>query len=374
MNKIDTIVHRSPELEKLAGKHIVVAGTSTEQGGVGQFIRYMQAFWKNGRANSSMTVLDVRGSGHIIWSPFLLAIATLRILGLKAMGKADLLHMHITVRGSVARKWFLTRVAKLVNLPVILHVHAADFPQFFSVLSPALKQQTCWVFQNAEHVIVLGEGFRGYFIDEVGVASDRITVLYNGVPSQDKVAVREKPSPFHLLFLGNLIDRKGVPELLKALATPKLSEIDWRATLAGGGEIERFKAEAKSLGIDERLEFAGWVAREDLQDLIRSADTMVLPSHDEGLPLAILESLALGIPVVATPVGSIAEVLTHDESVVLVSPGSVDELAESLYRVMTDSTLRTKLSENGHSVINNRLSLDAVADQMSQIYADCLPD
>ncbi len=372
MNKIDTRLAEQTSHLRLAGRHILIAGPSREQGGTGQFIRYIHKLWNETHSDSSMTALDLRGLGHIIWSPFLLFLATLRIIGYRAVGKADLLHLHITVKGSVARKWFLTRLAKLLGIPVVLHVHAADFPQFYSAISPFFQKQTRWLFQNVDKCVVLGERFKSYFADNLGVSPDKIIVLYNGVPKQAKVSLSNTPKPFQLLFIGNLIERKGVPELMKALADPKLADINWHVTLAGGGDLDRYKEEAKSLGTFDRITFAGWVDREKLNSLITNADAMVLPSHDEGLPLGILESLAHGIPVLTTPVGSIPEVLTHEETVLLVPAGSVSELTEELYRLMTDCDLRQKLSANGHALIENTLSLEVVADKLAHVYAEAI--
>ena len=372
MNKIDTRLAEQTGHLRLAGRRILIAGPSREQGGTGQFIRYIHKLWNETHTDSSMTALDLRGVGHIIWSPFLLFFATLRIIALRAMGKADLLHLHITVKGSVARKWFLTRLAKILGIPVVLHVHAADFPQFYSAISPLYQKQTRWLFQNVDKCVVLGERFKSYFADNLGVSPDKIIVLHNGVPKQEKVSLSNEPKPFQLLFIGNLIERKGVPELMKALADPKLADIDWHATLAGGGDLERYKEEAKALGTYDRLTFAGWVDREKINSLIKNADAMVLPSHDEGLPLAILESLAHGIPVLTTPVGSIPEVLTHEDTVLLVPAGSISELSDELYRLMTDHELRQKLSANGHALIENTLSLEVVADKLAHVYAEAI--
>ncbi len=372
MNKVDIGLAKQQSQMELAGRKILIAGPSREQGGTGQFIRYIHKIWNDSPNGSSMTALDLRGVGHIMWSPILLAIASIKILFLRLLGRADLLHLHITVKGSVARKWFLTRLAKTLGIPVVLHVHAADFPQFYSAISPALQKQTRWLFQNVDKCVVLGERFKTYFSENLGVSPEKIEVLYNGVPKKSKVTLSDTPSPFKLLFIGNLIERKGVPELMEALADPRLADLDWHATLAGGGDLERYQADAKERGIDHRLTFAGWVDRDTLNDLIQNADTMVLPSHDEGLPLAILESLAHGIPVLTTPVGSIPEVLTHEETVLLVPAGSVRELADELYRLMTDSTLRQKLSTNGHALIENRLSLEVVAENVADVYAECL--
>ncbi len=358
----------------LTGRHILMIGPGHEQGGVGQFIRYIDALWAQSDKDSSMISLDPRGEIHILVSPFFLALTTIRVLYLAMVGRADLMHLQVTIKGSVARKWFLTKLAKLLRIPVVLHVHAAGFPAFYEKLSPFFQKQTRWLFQNAERCVVLGEGFRDYFVDTIGVSREKSIVVYNGVPSQPKVTLRGDPDPFKLLFVGNLIERKGVPELIEALADPRLNSINWHVTLAGGGDADRYRARAQELGILDRLTFVGWVDSQKVNALIQDADGMVLPSHDEGLPLAVLESLAYGIPVLTTPVGAIPEVLVHGDNGLLVEPGAIDQLAGELFNLMSDGALREKLSVNGHALIRNRLSLEVVADQLADIYADCLAE
>src|SRR5262249_37817144 len=124
-----------------------------------------------------------------------------------------------------------------------------------------------------------------------------------------------------ILFLGRLSDRKGIPELIRALADPQLAALPWHATLAGDGDLALYRRQAKKDGVAHRIAFPGWLDRDGTERLLRAADILVLPSHDEGMAMSVLEGLAYRLCVVCTPVGALAEVIEHDVSGILVRPG-----------------------------------------------------
>lgn len=109
---------------------------------------------------------------------------------------------------------------------------------------------------------------------------------------------------WHFLIVANLSPRKGVGELLQAVARLKNEGFPIRLTLAVGGQVDRYKAGAKELGIRERVDFIGWVSGKDVHDPLSSRSALVLPSYQEGFPMAIIESLSADLPVIARPVGS----------------------------------------------------------------------
>jgi glycosyltransferase involved in cell wall biosynthesis len=139
-------------------------------------------------------------------------------------------------------------------------------------------------------------------------------------------------------------------------------------TLAGGGEVEAFQAEAKRLGLDGRTTFPGWVDREAAHDLLRRADIMLLPSRAEGLPIAILEALALGTPTVTTPVGAIPEVLEDGVHALLVEPGDAAGLARAIERLLTGKVDPETLSRNGRALYQQEFAIGRYCDRLIEIY------
>jgi glycosyltransferase involved in cell wall biosynthesis len=179
-------------------------------------------------------------------------------------------------------------------------------------------------------------------------------------------------SPVHLVFLGYLSARKGVPELLEALASPALAALSWRATIAGGGPVAEFRAKANALGLADRVVFSGWINQPVASALCASADILVLPSHAEGLALSVLEGLAHGLAVVATPVGAHAEVIEPDRSGLLTPPGDVGALSAALARVVADEALRERLRAGARQRFLDRFDVRSYSTRLSRLHAGLL--
>jgi glycosyltransferase involved in cell wall biosynthesis len=195
---------------------------------------------------------------------------------------------------------------------------------------------------------VLGQVWRTYVQDVLAVAPERVTVLPNTTPGAVAAASARTPGErLHIVFLGRLGSRKGLPELLEALATPPLVDRAWRATVAGDRDVDTYRARATELGLDGRIVFTGWVSPEAVRELLADAHVLVLPTHAEGLPLSVLEAFAAGVPVVCTPVGGLPEVVVEGGNGLLVPPGDVKSLGNAILRLLQDESLRARLAAGG---------------------------
>lgn len=155
---------------------------------------------------------------------------------------------------------------------------------------------------------------------------------------------------------------KGLPHLVEAAARVAAVRPDVRWLVVGGGsQMQQLQGLAKTLGVVDRIVFEG--VREDIPDLLQAMDIFVLPSLSEGLPLAALEAMASGRPVVCSRVGGLAELVSHEETGLLVPPGDSTALAEGVLRLLSDRDLRERLaaraivqaSRYDNRVICNRL-------------------
>ena len=183
---------------------------------------------------------------------------------------------------------------------------------------------------------------------------------------------RAAGEPCHLLFLGYLSERKGVPELLRALASPRVASLGWRATLAGGGPIDDYRRLATELGIAQRIEFPGWLDQAQVRALCGDAEVLVLPSHAEGLAMSVLEGLSYGLAVVTTPVGAHTEVIEPNISGVLVPPGDIESLAEALARVIGDERLRNHLRVGARKRFLEKFDVSIYAERLGREHASAL--
>jgi glycosyltransferase involved in cell wall biosynthesis len=123
------------------------------------------------------------------------------------------------------------------------------------------------------------------------------------------------------------------------------------------------------LGIEAAVSFPGVVARERLGTLYAESSVFCLPSYREGLPMALLEAMALGLPSITTSVGGIGDVVEHDVSGLLVKPGDVDALAAAIERLASDPELARRLGAGAQERIRSMAGEEVIAEQWRELYA-----
>ncbi|TFZ00002.1 glycosyltransferase family 4 protein [Ramlibacter rhizophilus] len=313
--------------------------------------------------------LDTRGAGSAAASMLVLAQALARLVRGRLSGRLAGVHVNMAERLSLVRKSVVVAASRALGLPVVLHLHAAQLHRAYPDFPGWAKALVRWVFSLPQSVIVLGQASADFVIRELGVPARRVEIVINGVPAPSVPRAAERPGPARILFVGNLSERKGVSDLLRALAQPRLASLSWQACFAGGGDLEGYRAKAAGLGLAGRVDFAGWTDSDRLAQLLSQADVLVLPSYDEGLPLAILEALAHGVAVVCTPVGEIPHVLTDGHNACFVQAGDADSIAGGLARVLGDPALRRALEHNGQALFRQQFSLDRFYENIAALHA-----
>jgi len=284
-------------------------------------------------------------------------------------------HVNITGRGSTIRKIILLTIARTLGLRYVLHVHDYDYAGYYRDRSALLKGLIATAFRRAAIIVVLGRRDQEVISQLFQLPRGRIVVLHNAVPDPLPDLRMTTPSPgrtCHLLFLGRLSARKGVPELLRALANPSMKLHRWRATLAGDGPADEFRKLAHDLGILERLCFPGWLDEAGVTALCADADVLVLPSYAEGLAMAVLEGLSHGLAVITTAVGAHTEVIEPEVSGLFVPPGDVAALADALARVVEDETLRKQLARGARDRFLAEFDVRSYASRLAQLHAGLL--
>ena len=175
------------------------------------------------------------------------------------------------------------------------------------------------------------------------------------VPSPGEVPMRE---PYRLLAIARFVKTKGLDVLLDACALLKEQGVDFRVTLAGSGRIENaLRAQAKRLGIEDKVDFPGFVLHRDVPELIRAHDIFVMPSKigstgdRDGLPTVIMEALLGRIPVVATDVGGIREVIRDGETGLLIQQRNPKALADAILKLGRNRENALRMAENGKQIV-----------------------
>jgi glycosyltransferase involved in cell wall biosynthesis len=357
---------------------IVVAGGLEHGGGIGRQMGYFLQAHRRSRQRLRYQVVDSRGPWYLAESPlhvigavvyFGRAILT---LSRACLSSPCVAHVNVAGRGSTIRKIILLTIGSALGLRYVLHLHDYDYAEYYRSQGTFLRKLIATMFRRAATVIVLGRRDLEVVSQLLQLDKVRITVLHNAVP--DPVPNLERHpapgKPCELLFLGHLSTRKGVPDLLKALAGPALKHLRWRATLAGGGQIDEYRNLANDLGILDSLCFPGWLDETRTSELCAGADVLVLPSYAEGMAMSVLEGLSHGLAVITTPVGAHSEVIEPEVSGILVPPGDIPALTDALVRVIADENLRNRLARGARDRFLEKFDVRGYAARLEQLHAD----
>lgn len=350
--------------------YVISPGGTTSTGGICRMVRDTAAAWRDPAL--PMRVIDSGGMDGRARMTARFALSLARTALACMTGRAALLHVHVAARGSVVRKACFVLAARLCGVPAILHMHGADFAEFYDALDSVTRRLVAAVFRTASSVVVLGPRAAAHLERELGVARTKIHTLPNAVPAAPATHRTTHATP-HLVFLGALTERKGIDTLLAALAQPGLLRADWRLTLVGNGDRDRWRDEAAALGLASRVTIAGWLPGEEARALLASADALILPARQEAMPMVILEAMAASVAVVSTPVGEIAETVLDGTTGLLVPPGDVAALAGAISRLLASPAERAWLGRQGQGRHRALFDLDTYAERLAAIYARVLP-
>jgi glycosyltransferase involved in cell wall biosynthesis len=225
-------------------------------------------------------------------------------------------------------------------------------------------------------VVMVGRAMRPYYRDEVGVPERKLKVILNGVtlPSLNggggrsaRRAALGLPDGFLIVSAGRFFPVKRYQDLLAGAAEARRQVKDLHLVLLGTGpERERLVAETRRLGMEEAVSFPGW--RKDVEEFVACGDIFALTSDSEGLPMAVLEAMALRIPVIATAVGDLPEMLGDGEGGKLVPARNPDRLAEAIVTLARDGNLRERMGRWGHERVARDYSLATMVEAYEELY------
>lgn len=236
------------------------------------------------------------------------------------------------------------------------------------------KQYLKLIFKHASMVIALTEDMRR----EIREICDRqVVVVPNGVDLNQFENVSGKDIRRQLeisvgrkviVFVGRLHPIKGLGYLVRAMKLVKERNKDAVLVMVGGGEEKgRLEKLAADLGLLEDIRFVDSVASEEVPRFLMASDVFVLPSMSEGFPNVILEAMACGLPIVATRVGGLPEIIEDGKNGLLVEPGNPEQIAGSILQLLGDDRVREKISENNREKVKN-YDWERVIDKLEEIY------
>lgn len=348
--------HIARELVKL-GQQVTVltaryAGLAHDE--IEEGVRILRLPTLRSRADRSTTTEQIA---------FLISAALLGIPAILRLRPTVALAFFGAPSGAAAWFWSL-----FIALPYVVCLRGGDVPGFrpydfarqHRLLAPLLRQ----VWKRAKAVVANSQGLRE--LAHKFHTSVPIAVIPNGV-DLDKFHVKQRDwSPARLLFVGRVVYQKGLDILLTALAA--LKKLDWTLEIVGDGPRHPdLQVEANELGIAERIHFSGWKYGDELAQAYASANLFAYPSRHEGMPNALLEAMASGLPAVATHIAGNEELVAHDETGLLVATEDAAALQIKLAELIADPARRERMGAAARNRVEARYSWQRVAKEYLEL-------
>jgi glycosyltransferase involved in cell wall biosynthesis len=351
------------------GQRIVMIGTAPEvRGGISAMVNVYRAQGLFGRWD--LRYIETHCDGSKLRKALKAVRAWLAFMARLLTGRIDLLHVHIASDASFWRKSLFIAPAHAFGVPYVLHMHGGRFLEFYRDQPLAFVRRFIRrTYRNARVVIALSEGWREILL-QVSPES-RIVVVPNPVHLPRWQAALDAGPPA-VLYLGLIKEAKGAFDLVNAWPAVRRAIPDARLVLGGSGETEAAGCLARYLGVERSVEMPGWVVGDAKDELMRRAWLFALPSHGEALPMAILESMAAGIPVVATRVGGIPTAVDHQLTGILIEAGDVSALSRALVALLSDVDRRKAMGEAARRAASEKFSADAIVPRVESLWRDIL--
>lgn len=299
----------------------------------------------------------------------LAARAYCQCLGLLVSRKVSLFHIHVAERGSLFRKSLVVIMARLFHVPVIFHMHGAEFDDFYAACPAWVKAYIRWILDGCNRIVALSAHWQTYYR---GLTQTPVISVPNFVDSPQAGRDR-RPSAagvLKVLYLGRFGERKGIYDLINALE-PLYERYPGLSVLCrGDGDIAAVRKCVADRGMAERFHILGWIDPPERDRLMMDADVYVLPSHAEGMPMAILEAMAASLCIVATRVGGIPEMIEDGVSGMLVEPHDIEGLRAVFERLLNDPSLLNQLGAGARATYLEKFSPAAVIPRFDSLYRE----
>ncbi len=311
--------------------------------------------------------------GKIFW-PFYDAFRLVFIVLLK---RYDVYHINPSLNAqSLFRDGlFLVIVRLLSSSRIVVSFHGWENSTEKAIEnSYLLRTLFRWVFTKADCILVLARPFKEWLITN-GIKQDRVhlfTTMFDGTVLKD-VRSSTDPDTLNLLFLSRFVREKGIYELLEAFKKLCTKYEDVYLHFAGaGGEEAEMQAWVAENNLESRVKFWGYVRDSDKAEVFKSADIFVFPTYyGEGCPVSLLEAMAAGLGVITTPVGGIPDIITSEQSGILINQKVyIDQLYDAISRLVTNPDYLNEMKKYNFTTAWERYDAPTVTKKFEEFYHD----
>lgn len=286
-----------------------------------------------------------------------------RLLKLAQLTRSDVIHTH-GYKANIYARWAFRKA----RIPLVATCHNW-IDNDLALRAYGWLDRTS--LRGFERVVAVSEGVRARLLG-AGVRPERVRVIRNGIVLTPQTTTsRDDHRPLTVGLVGRLSPEKGVDTFINVAAIVLKQLPSTRFLIVGDGpERASLQALINQLGVSENVHLLG--RRDDMDAVYRSLDVQVLSSRTEGLPMALLEGMSYGLPVVATQVGEIPAVIRNGDSGLLVEPDRTVEIAKAISTLLQDQARRYTMGTNARARIASEFSASQMAFSYIDVYREAI--
>jgi glycosyltransferase involved in cell wall biosynthesis len=332
------------------------------------------------RQEYGLAVLDTAQKGRLRYSPDVPGLRTpaytlwhlLKLCRLLHEEKPEIVHVQASGGLAFLRDSLFIMVARAWRKKVVCHFHGMLADQYVLFRNRVLRSYFRLIMRWVDVLILLSPRFVTDFDGIIARTQKRFVA--NFVPSLNPP--EKKPqSRMRVLYVGRLSGKKGVFDLLKA-ATVLKDEPGIQFCLAGleekQADKDRILSELRDNGIQDRVHLAGYVQGREKAHLFESSDVLILPSYADVLPVAVIEAMAAAMPVIATPVGAVLDMVEDGVNGFIVPQGDYEMVAERILYLFRHPGKREEMGQSSLRKFNQEYSSEVNLDRIGKIYQGLL--
>lgn len=295
--------------------------------------------------------------------------------------KADLVHTQLEFSDTLGNI-----ASKLLRLPSVCTIHTMPSQEMDrkSRIHQEIETQSLRFF--CDRVIAVSNEARSFYIKISNLPSQKVVTIYNGIDlanfatndlRRERINMRRElgiPLDANLLItVAVLRPLKGIQFMIQALPTILAETPNLYYLIVGSGSYQdTLVNEADKAGVKHRVVFAG--IRNDIPQLLAASDIFVLPTLTEALPTVLAEAMGARLPIIASAVGGIPEMVTDGENGILVLPGISQELSNACIKLVFNAEMRNSMGNSGWKIVNEKFNIQGQVEKLEKLYLDLIND
>ncbi len=286
--------------------------------------------------------------------------------------RPDLVHIHSSFGASFYRKLPYIYIASIFRVPIVNHIHGSAIADLYINAGTLKKKMVENCFNRCKFLIVLSQEWKEK-IKVIKTVTPKV-IIENYSTIHKECLKKKNNNVKKILFLGFITELKGcfdMPDIAEKILK-KYKNVEF--ILGGSGEIEKLKDKLKEKNLEKYFYFAGWVKNKEKQKFLETADIFFLPSYTEAMPMSILEAMGYGLPIIASNVGGIPQLVKNGINGFLSNPKDVEMFSKNILFLLENDELCYKMSKESLNIADEKYSLEKHIEKIESLYKKVLEE